>query len=146
MESSLPSTKPKGRWSSSFAALEVHEFRWLLASNAAFFLALNGQMLTRSYLAWEMTHEEMSLALINTAFAVPMLLFSLLGGVLTDRFERRKLILIGQAVLILNELTVFLLLFNDALSFTHLMIAGVIGGIFIPIICLLYTSDAADES
>lgn len=124
----------KPRWGKSFAALENVEFRWLLASNTAFFLALNGQMLTRSVLAWEITQQEMALAYINAAFAIPMLFFSFVGGALCDRFERRRLILIGQATLIINELIILTLLIFDSLSFAHLIVAGVVGGIMIPII------------
>ena len=124
----------KSRWGKSFAALESTEFRWLLASNAAFFLAMNGQMLTRSYLAWEITQQEMSLAYINAAFAIPMLFFSFVGGALTDRFERRRLIMIGQATLIVNEIIILILLIFDALAFGHLIAAGIVGGIMIPII------------
>ena len=118
----------------TFLALQNIEFRWLLASNAAFFLSLHGQMLTRSYLAWNMTGEEMSLAYINAAYAIPMILCSIIGGALTDRFERRGLIQIGQAILLVSELAILLLLVIGQLAFWHLIVAGIIGGIVIPLI------------
>lgn len=105
-----------------------------MASNAAFFLAMQGQVLTRTFLAWELTHEEMSLAYINIAFAIPMLLFSLIGGAVSDRIERRKLILIGQILVTINEFFVLLLLLNNSLEFWHLLIAGTIGGTIMPFI------------
>lgn len=105
-----------------------------MASNAAFFLAMQGQVLTRTFLAWELTQQEMSLAYINIAFAIPMLLFSLIGGAVSDRIERRKLILIGMTIVTINEFCVLLLLLNNALEFIHLIIAGVVGGIVIPFI------------
>ena len=121
-------------WQRSFAALEFREFRWLLASNVAFFLAMQGQVLTRTFLAWDLTGEEMALAYINVAFAVPMLLCSLLGGAVSDRVERRRLILLGQSLLILNEATVLLLLVMNQLEFWHLLIAGTVAGAIIPFI------------
>ena len=105
-----------------------------MASNAAFFLAMQGQVLTRTFLAWELTQQEMSLAYINIAFAIPMLLFSLIGGAVSDRIERRKLILIGMTIVTINEFCVLLLLLNNALEFIHLIIAGVVGGMVIPFI------------
>ena len=86
-----------------------------MASNAAFFLALQGQVLTRTFLAWELTQEEMSLAYINIAFAIPMLIFSLLGGAMSDRIERRKLVMIGQALLVANECFILVLLIFELL-------------------------------
>jgi MFS family permease len=91
-------------------------------------------VLTRTFLAWELTHDEMSLAYINIAFAVPMLLFSLIGGVLGDRFDRQKIIVIGQLFVVANESWVLMLLFTDSLAFWHLLIAGVLGGTIVPLI------------
>jgi len=105
-----------------------------MAGNAAFFLAMQGQVLTRTFLAWELTQEEMSLAYINIAFAIPMLIFSLLGGAMSDRIERRKLIVIGQLILLANECAVMGLLIFGALEFWNLLIAGVIAGVIMPFI------------
>jgi len=122
------------RWRRSLASLERPQFRWLLASNAAFFLAMQGQVLTRTFLAWELTGEEMALAYINVAFAIPMLLFSLLGGALSDRVERRRLVVIGQCILLVNEATVLALLWQGQLAFWHLLATGAVGGAVLPLI------------
>lgn len=105
-----------------------------MAGNAAFFLAMQGQVLTRTFLAWELTHQEMSLAYINIAFAIPMLIFSLLGGAMSDRIERRKLIIIGQLILLANECAVMGLLIFGVLEFWNLLIAGIIAGVFMPFV------------
>ena len=60
-------------------------------------------MLTRSLLAWDLTGEATSLAYINLVIAVPMIFASLLGGAITDRVERRKLVIIGQSLIVINE-------------------------------------------
>ncbi|MGB5324418.1 MAG: MFS transporter [Pseudomonadales bacterium] len=131
----MPSNPLETRsWQQSFSSLQNREFRWLLGSNATFFLALHGQTLTRSYLAWEMTGEEMALAAVNAAYAIPMIFFSLLGGALTDRIERRSLIQWGQGLLLLSEFAILLLLAFGQLEFWHLIVVGVIGGFVIPVI------------
>ena len=127
-------TAPISGWRRSLNTLNIRQFRWLMAGNAAFFLAMQGQVLTRTFLAWELTQEEMSLAYINIAFAIPMLIFSLLGGAMSDRIERRKLIVIGQLILLANECAVMGLLIFGALEFWNLLIAGVIAGVIMPFI------------
>lgn len=127
VDKTLPS-----RWPKSLAALEERQFQWLLGSNGAFFLALQGQILTRTFLAWDLTGEEMSLAYVNVAFAVPMLIFSIFGGALSDRMERRFLALFGQAFVIIAEASILCLLLLDALQFWHLLAAGALGGAVIP--------------
>lgn len=127
-------TAPPTGWRQSLSTLNIRQFRWLMASNAAFFLALQGQVLTRTFLAWELTQEEMSLAYINIAFAIPMLIFSLLGGAMSDRIERRKLVMIGQALLVANECFILALLIFDSLAFWNLLMAGMVAGAVIPFI------------
>ena len=132
--SSDQSSQPMSHWRQSLHTLNIPSFRLFIASNAAFFLAMQGQVLTRTFLAWELTHDEMSLAYINIAFAVPMLLFSLIGGVLGDRFDRQKIIVIGQLFVVANESWVLMLLFTDSLAFWHSLIAGVLGCTIVPLI------------
>ncbi|MFT5929555.1 MAG: hypothetical protein ACI805_002688, partial [Candidatus Azotimanducaceae bacterium] len=35
--------------------LSIPEFRWLFFGNVGFFFAMNGQVLTRTILAWDLT-------------------------------------------------------------------------------------------
>ncbi|HEX6029928.1 MAG TPA: MFS transporter [Tepidiformaceae bacterium] len=121
--------------SPAWTTLQNQQFRWLYASNAAFFFAMNGQMVVRSYLAFKITNDSpFALGLINLAVAIPMLVISPIGGVIADRVERRRLILTGQALLILSEVTVFGLLVTGVLAFWHLMAIAVVMGCIFPFI------------
>lgn len=95
-------------------------------------MAMQGQILTRSVLAWELTHQEVSLAYINIAFALPILLFSLIGGAVTDRVERRSLVMAGQAIIICNEALILALLLMDALAFWHMLLVAALSGLVFP--------------
>lgn len=97
------------------------------------FLAMHGQMLTRSVLAWNLTNDEMSLAYINAAYALPMIFFSVIGGALSDRMSRYKLIQYAQLLLVTNEAIIWTLLFTGNLEFWHLLFAGVLAGIGLPL-------------
>lgn len=95
-------------------------------------MAMQGQILTRSVLAWDLTHEEVSLAYINIAFALPILLFSLIGGAVADRVERRRLVMVGQAIIILNETLILSLLLMGALQFWHMLLVATLSGCVFP--------------
>ncbi|OAI39867.1 hypothetical protein AYO38_06745 [bacterium SCGC AG-212-C10] len=111
------------------------QFRWLYASNALFFFAMNGQFVVRSYLAYKLTDDSpFALGLINLAVALPMLLMSPIGGVVSDRIERRKLVVIGQGLIVANELTVLLLLMTNTLEFWHLLVMVAFMGCIFPFI------------
>ncbi len=121
--------------STGFAILRNTQFRWLYLSNIAFFFAMNGQMIVRSYIAFDITNRNaFALGLINLAVAVPMLVVSPFGGVVADRVEKRRLIMIGQAVLLLNELAVLTLLMTERLEFWHLFAVVFVMGCTFPFI------------
>ena len=95
----------------------IAQFRWLFLGNATFFLAMNGQMLTRTLLAWDLTGSATSLAYINLVVAIPMIFASIVGGAITDRVERRQLVLIGQSLIVANEIFILTLMLTGYLEF-----------------------------
>ncbi|MBK6663465.1 MAG: MFS transporter [Thermoflexaceae bacterium] len=123
-----------GGWRAAFSSLDHQQFRWLYGSNLAFFFAMNGQFVVRSILAHDLTGNATSLGLVNLMVALPMLIISPFGGVVADRFERRKLIMIGQATLLVNELIIFTLLVTGLLEFWHLLVVVFILGCTFPFV------------
>lgn len=91
-------------------------------------------MLTRTILAWDLTGEATSLAYINLVVAVPMIFASLVGGAITDRVERRQLIIIGQCLIAANEVFILILLLMDQLQFWHMLCTAFVAGCAFPFI------------
>ncbi|MBT8146575.1 MAG: MFS transporter [Gammaproteobacteria bacterium] len=118
----------------AFAVFSESQFRWLFFGNVAFFFAMQGQMLTRTILAWNLTGQATSLAYINLVVAVPLLFASLLGGAITDRVERRQLVMIGQGLILANELFILTLLLLDRLEFWHMLCTAFVAGCAFPFI------------
>lgn len=91
-------------------------------------------MLTRTILAWDLTGQATSLAYINLVVAIPMIFASLVGGAITDRVERRQLVIIGQALILCNDMIILFLLFTDQLQFWHMLGTAFIAGCAFPFI------------
>ena len=91
-------------------------------------------MLTRSLLAWELTGEATALAYINLVVAIPLVIASLFGGAITDRGERRGLIIFGQSLIVANELFILALLLMGRLEFWHMLCTAFIAGCAFPFI------------
>jgi MFS family permease len=107
------------------------QFRWLTASNVAFFLAMGSQGVVRPYLAYTFTKDTFLLGVVTFAVALPMLLLGPFGGVAADRVDRRRIILGAQAVALLGEVVTLTLLWTDRLQFWHLVgTASVMGCVF----------------
>ena len=91
-------------------------------------------MLTRTILAWDLTGLAQSLAYINLVVAVPMIFASMIGGAITDRVERRQLVIIGQCLITGNEIFILGLLVLGELEFWHLLCTAFVAGCAFPFI------------
>ena len=113
----------------TFESLNDREFRWFYLALLGQMGAMNMQMLARGYLAFELTGSFAALGLIGLANAIPMLALSLYGGVIADRFPKKRVLQAGQAVSALIALCVGLLLVADLLTFPYLLAAGAVQGV-----------------
>lgn len=120
--------------SGALAVFDVPQFRWLFFGNVAFFFAMQGQILTRTIIAWDLTGAATSLALVNLVVAVPIIFASLIGGAITDRVERRQLVIAGQCLIAFNDIAILTLLFTDNLQFWHLLVTSFLAGCAFPFI------------
>jgi len=90
---------------------------------------MNIQMITRSWLALKLTdNNPLLLATVMASFALPMTIFSLLGGALADRLPRRNLIIFSQSGNAILTLFIAILDMTGNIELWHLLIIGVING------------------
>ena len=104
MSSESDVTKPRSRlgglkagFAAPFASLAVPNFRYLWFGQVGAATAMHADMLARSWLTWQLTGSFTAVAGVNVARGVPQLIFGLAGGVVADRFDRRKTLMIIQA-------------------------------------------------
>lgn len=99
-----------------FRSFQSPIYRLFFASLLGQMAAMNMQMLARTLLIYRLTGSAAILGAVSIAFAVPMLLLSLFGGVVADRFQKKTVMLIGNLVLIFVSLSVGLTLSFGYLS------------------------------
>ncbi len=56
------------------------------------------QMVAQGFLVYQLTHSPFALGLVGFVRAVPVFVFSLFAGVLADRVDRRKLLIVTQSL------------------------------------------------
>jgi len=112
----------------TFASLRIRNFRLLLVgttlSNAAQWI----QQITMGWLVYDMTGSGTMLGSINLVRSVAALGMIPMAGVLIDRLDRRKLILIENGWLFTITLTLGLLLLFDRANITCLFVYAFLGG------------------
>ena len=108
----------------TFQSLGNSAYRRFWVSLIVLMAGVNMQMLARGQLAWELTNDTFMVALVGSAFAPPILIFSVFGGAFADRWDRKKMIQYSQlAICIIAGLVGFTIL-TDRISIWILMVAG----------------------
>ena len=81
-----------------FKAFHYRDFRLMWMGACASAIGTWMQMFAQGWLIWQLSHYARLLALDPILQAIPIFLFSLVGGVLADRFERRHMLIFSQCV------------------------------------------------
>jgi MFS family permease len=81
-----------------FKAFQYRDFRLMWTGACLSAIGTWMQMVAQGWLIWELSHSARLLALDPILQAIPILLFSLVGGVLADRFERRHMLIFSQCL------------------------------------------------
>jgi MFS family permease len=95
----------------TFAALSVPNYRRYVSGQAVSLIGTWMQMTAQSWLVWTLTHSSTALGIVIAAQTLPVLLLGPYGGVVADRIDKRRLMIILQSVmgvqaLVLGVLTV----------------------------------------
>lgn len=101
---------------SPFLALKVTHFRNYLLG--AFLSEIGNQMQTVA-IAWqvyEITRNPASLGIIGIANFLPIILFSLIGGLVADHVDRKKLLLVSQAAQLVLAIILFVLTISHSIN------------------------------
>ncbi|MEC9366713.1 MAG: MFS transporter, partial [Chloroflexota bacterium] len=124
-------SKPSARlkFSNMLETLSYRDFRWLWIGSLVSFMAMNMQMITRSWLVLRVTDDSpLALTLVTLTFALPMTVVAPLAGALADRFSRKKLIIFSQIGSGIFTLFLGTLDFIGVVNFWHIMVIGIFNG------------------
>ena len=81
----------------TFTSFKNRVFRIYFLAMLGQMAGMNMQMFARSFLVYRLTESFQPLGVLALANALPMLLFSLFGGVIADRIQKKYVLLAGQA-------------------------------------------------
>lgn len=87
------------RLAQAVGALGHRDFRLFFAGLMAASLGARVQMTANLWLVYELTDSPLHLGLMGLARGIPTLAFSLMGGIIADRVDRRRFIMVVQAAI-----------------------------------------------
>ena len=114
----------------ALAALKHHNYKVLYPATFLSNIGTWAQRVAQDWLVLELTHSAATLGIVTALQFAPALFFSMAGGVLADRFDKRKLLLLTNAGSALSALLMGVLVLTNAASIWHVYVLGFVLGIF----------------
>ena len=120
-----------------FRALKAHRnFRIFWIGQAVSLTGSWVQIVAQGWLALDLSNDAFIVGLVSAAGSFPVLVFSLYGGVIADRYDKRKLVMIGQGLLALEAAALWWFVVSGTITIPWLIalatFAGVVSAFEIP--------------
>ena len=113
----------------TFESLDIKPYRILFTAGMISFLAVQGQMVARGWLAVELTDSNTALGGVFMAFGIVMLVATPFGGVLADRMSKRIILAFTQALLAASALWIGLAVTFEFITYWQLVAASALQAI-----------------
>lgn len=124
----LNSAHPSPRAPSRLPALRHRDFRWLLVGAASSSIALWTLLLGNAWIVFRLSDSSVWVGVATFASMFPFLL-SPFGGVVADRLERRRLLIISRVVSLIAILTLFVLAVTDVIAVWMVVAMALVQGL-----------------
>lgn len=91
------------------------------------------QTVAQGWVVYEITNSKLLLGLLGFLGSLPTTLFSLFGGVVADRFEKRKLVITTQALFAMNAFVLSILVLTGRVEFWHIALIASLNGFIVAV-------------
>ncbi len=112
-----------------FAPLGHTQFRHYTIAALFSFSAFFVHMLIRGWLVNELTGSPLLVSLVPVLFIAPMLVFTLVGGELADRFKRTRVIATGESIVFGTYAALAVLILADVVQAWHVLVLTGVHGV-----------------
>ena len=128
IEATVAAAVPRSRLARTFSALHYRDFRlvWIGAFTST--IGTWMQTMAQAWVVYRMTDSALLLGVDAFLGTGPMLIFSLFGGVIADRVERRKIMLASQYLQMLFAIVLAILLYTKTIHVWHIFLMSFLTG------------------
>jgi MFS family permease len=126
----LTPTRPARRSINPFRALQVHRnFRLFWTGQTVSLIGTWMQQVGQGWLALELTNSAFMVGLVSAAGSFPVLLLSLYGGVVADRRSKLRIVIICQALLLIEAAALWWFTWTGRINVGWLLALTTLGGV-----------------
>ena len=114
----------------TFAALRTPTYFRYWLGLVFYVLGHRAEYVTYAWMMWQLTESPLYLGYLGMAQGLPLLVFQLVGGVLADRVNRLRLLLVTQVLTSITLTLVFLLTLFGVVRVHHLLVLAALSNVF----------------
>jgi MFS family permease len=127
---SRPEAAPGGvvsRWR-TFAALRHRNYRLFFFGQVTSLSGTWMQWVAQGWLVYEITRSAFALGVVGFATRLPVIFLSLTAGVLADRIEKRRILIVTQVISMVLAFILAGLTLSGRVTFWHVVVLGALAG------------------
>ncbi len=122
--------RPQRRSINPFRTLQVHRnFRLFWVGQTVSLIGTWMQQVGQGWLALELTNSALLVGVVSAAGSLPVLLLSLYGGVIADRHNKLRIVIVCQALLLLEAVGLWWFTWSGRMNFGWLLALTTVGGV-----------------
>ncbi|WP_210463622.1 MFS transporter [Rufibacter roseolus] len=128
MEETLTTDKPS-RLGGMFRALKYRNYRLFFMGQSISLIGTWMQQIAMSWLVYRLTDSVFLLGMVSFANQIPSFLLGPFAGVISDRFDRHRVLLLTQFLFLLEASTLATLVLTNTVTIHYILMLGVFAGI-----------------
>jgi len=125
----LPASASVARLS-TFAALKGRNYCFYWFGLVFYVLGHRAEYMTFAWITWEVSRDPLTLGYLGLAQGVPLVLFQLFGGVLADRMNRLRMLLVTQVLTAATLTVAFAMTVFGSISVESLLVLAALSNTF----------------
>ena len=116
-------------WKRALRALQYRNYRLYFGGQGISLIGTWMQRIAMSWLVYRLTDSAFMLGLIGFAGSLPSLIFGPLAGVLADRYNRRRMLIVTQSLAMLQAFILALLVLGGKITIWQILLLGIFLGL-----------------
>jgi MFS family permease len=124
----VATTRPRGP-GTTFDAFRNHHFRWFWLGRLASSATMQMGGVAEGWLVYELTGSALALGWVGAGWSITTSILSLYGGILSDRMEKRRLLIWVRAAMVVVYLVLTALIATGLIRVWHLAVGSLLRGV-----------------
>ena len=113
----------------ALSSLRQRNYRLYVFGQMISLIGTGMQTIGQAWLVLELTHSAFQLGVVGALQFLPVLLFAIFGGVLADRWPKRRILLVTQTAAMIQALLLWIMVITGVVQLWHIYVLAVLLGL-----------------